>query len=163
MKLNGSCHCGAVCFEVETRYPYPFNVCYCSICRKTAGAGGFAVNLSADFQTLNVSGEDHIRVYHAVERDDSGEIVGESQAGRRFCGTCGSPLWLWDPRWPELVHPHASAIDTDLPSPPEHTHLMLDSKAAWVEPALADGDKSFAEYPEESIADWHKRLKLEMP
>jgi hypothetical protein len=32
----------------------------------------------------------------------------------RFCSVCGSALWVWDPRWPERVHPFASAIDTDL-------------------------------------------------
>jgi hypothetical protein len=39
MLLEGSCHCGAVHFSVESEHPYPFNLCYCSICRKTAGAG----------------------------------------------------------------------------------------------------------------------------
>ena len=47
MHLEGSCHCGAVRFSVEAPHPYPFNLCYCSICRKTAGAGGFAINLGA--------------------------------------------------------------------------------------------------------------------
>ena len=36
MKLNGSCHCGAVKFSVESHTPYPYMRCYCSICRKTA-------------------------------------------------------------------------------------------------------------------------------
>ncbi|MGI9046838.1 MAG: GFA family protein, partial [Burkholderiales bacterium] len=40
MKLEGSCHCGAVRFRVESAHLYPFMRCYCSICRKTAGAGG---------------------------------------------------------------------------------------------------------------------------
>ncbi len=37
------------------------------------------------------------------------------------CGAvkCGSALWRWDPRWPELIHTHASAIDTPLPKPPK--------------------------------------------
>jgi len=109
---------------------------------------------------LRVTGEDKIRVYHAVLRDADGTVTGESQAGRRFCGDCGSPLWLWDPRWPDLVHPHASAIDTELPSPPEHTHLMLDYKPAWVKANIGDRDRSFGEYPEESLADWHRRLGL---
>ena len=39
MHLDGSCHCGAVHFSVEADSPYPFNLCYCSICRKTAGTG----------------------------------------------------------------------------------------------------------------------------
>ena len=38
MKLEGSCHCGAVRFTVEAPHPYPYCLCYCSICRKTAGA-----------------------------------------------------------------------------------------------------------------------------
>ncbi|MFP8875741.1 MAG: GFA family protein, partial [Myxococcota bacterium] len=35
MRLEGSCHCGALRFELESQHPYPFNLCYCSICRKT--------------------------------------------------------------------------------------------------------------------------------
>ncbi len=159
MQLDGSCHCGAVQFSVDSPHPYPFNVCYCGICRKTSGGGGFAINLGARAESLRVSGEEAIRVYHAKMTNASGEIV-ESPAGRRFCGQCGSPLWLFDPRWPELIHPIASAIDTPLPVPPERTHLMLGSKASWVEPRFARGDRRFDEYPEESIAEWHERLGL---
>ena len=85
----------------------------------------------------------------------------QSTGQRNFCKLCGSALWLWDPQWPELVHPHASAIDTDLPIPPEHTHLMLGSKANWVPVCAGPQDKTFDEYPEESIAQWHQRLGLE--
>lgn len=155
MKLHGSCHCGAVRFTVESAHPYPFNLCYCSICRKTAGGGGFAINLGADAATLEVEGRDALRVYQAV-------IDGEtSPAERHFCGRCGSAMWVFDPRWPELLHPFASAIDSELPVPPERTHLMLGSKAAWVEPANGPRDRQFDEYPDESIADWHRRLGLE--
>ncbi len=158
MKLEGSCHCRAVRFRVEAPEPYPYNLCYCSICRKTAGAGGYAINLGARADSLEVEGEAHVRVYRARLDDEGGAA---SPAGRRFCGLCGSPLWLWDPRWPELVHPHASAIDTPLPVPPERTHLMLGSKAAWVEPCLGPRDKAFDGYPDESLAEWHRRLGLE--
>jgi hypothetical protein len=160
MLLHGSCHCGSVSFTVESAHPYPFNLCYCSICRKTAGGGGYAINLGASYETLAVEGEANLRSYKAkLGRTGDGK-QSESIAERKFCGTCGSALWLWDPRWPELVHPHASAIDTDLPQPPERTHLMLASKAAWVEPCIRPGDKTFEEYPDESIADWHERLGL---
>ena len=160
MLLEGSCHCQAVRFSVESAHPYPFNVCYCTICRKTAGGGGFAVNLGARFETLQVTGEENSRVYRAkVLNMETGETI-RSPAERRFCGLCGSALWLWDPRWPDLLHPHASAIDSELPVPPEHTHLMLDHRAAWVEPCIRDGDRQFGEYPDESIAGWHERLGL---
>lgn len=152
MQLEGSCHCGAVQFQVRSAAPVPFNLCYCSICRKTAGAGGFAINLGADFRTLEITGSDAVRSYRARLDDGS-----ESPAERNFCGTCGSQLWLWDPRWPDLVHPHASAVDTPLPVPPERTHMMLASRPDWVVDCVAEGDRSFDAYPDESLAEWHER------
>jgi hypothetical protein len=158
MLLEGSCHCGAVRFRVRSAHPVPFNLCYCSICRKTQGGGGFAINLGGEFASLEIEGEEHVSVYHAKMRDGRGHEVGESPAGRHFCGLCGSALWLFDPRWPELIHPFASAIDSELPRPPERVHLMLGSKPSWVEPALGQDDRQFDEYPDESIAEWHERL-----
>lgn len=160
MLLKGSCHCGKVSFRVESNHPYPFNLCYCSICRKTAGAGGYAVNISASFDSLVVDGNDNIQTYNArIVNADTG-VENVSQAERSFCTTCGSALWVWDPRWPDLLHPHASVIDTELPVPPERTHLMLCSKKAWVAGPVAANDKEFEQYPDESIAEWHDRLKL---
>jgi len=155
MQLEGSCHCGGVRFRLRSRHPTPFNLCYCSICRKTGGGGGYAINLGGDHDSLEVEGKEHLSVYRAVI---DGE---ESPAERHFCARCGSALWVWDPRWPELVHPFASAIDTGLPAPPERVHLMLGSKAPWVPVAAGPNDKRFDGYPEESIADWHRRLGLE--
>ena len=161
MLLNGSCHCRRVTFSIESAHPYPFNLCYCSICRKTAGSGGYGINLGGEAASLQVDGEAHISVYRALLADsESGEFT-ESPAERRFCRHCGSPLWVWDPRWPELIHPFAGAIDTPLPTPPERVHLMLGSKASWVQPPVAPGDQQYPEYPQESIADWHAKRGLE--
>jgi len=162
MIIEGSCHCGAARFRLETAHPYPFNLCYCSICRKTAGGGGYAINLGGEFGTLEVEGEENITVYRAeIEDPVSGEVK-VSPAERRFCRVCGSALWVWDPRWPELVHPFASAIDSELPKPPERTHLMLDFKASWLDVHHNPQDKLFPGYPDESIAAWHERLGLFM-
>lgn len=160
MHLEGSCHCQAIHFSLESAHPYPFNVCYCSICRKTTGGGGFAINLGGDSESLAVSGEKHLRSYQAKIKLSEEQTPERSPAKRYFCGLCGTHLWLWDPRWPELIHPLACVIDTPLPVPPEKTHLMLDSKAAWVEIAAGPSDLHFAAYPDESIADWHERLGL---
>ncbi len=155
MELEGSCHCRAVRFRVESAHPYPFNLCYCSICRKTAGGGGYAINLGGEADTLEVEGRDAVRVYRAV-------LDGErSPLERHFCGTCGSMLWVWDPRWPELIHPFASAIDGDLPAAPERTHLLLESRPEWVPLLTEANDLCFDHYPDESIAEWHRRLGLE--
>ena len=65
MRLEGSCHCGAVRFALEAGSPVPYLRCYCSICRKTAGGGGYAINLGAAAASLEVSGEEHLSVYRA--------------------------------------------------------------------------------------------------
>jgi hypothetical protein len=160
MQLEGSCHCGAVRFRVRSPHPYPYQRCYCSVCRKTQGGGGYAVNLSGEAATLRVTGAKHVKVYHARLRDPEDARAHRSPAERHFCGECGSALWLVDSRWPELVHPFASAVDTPLPTPPERTHIMLEFKAPWVEVEAGPRDRRFDRYPEESIAEWHERLGL---
>lgn len=158
--LKGSCHCGAVRFEVESHTPAPYQLCYCSICRKQQGGGGYAINLAAIHATLNVEGRENLGVYRARIHDDE-HATGETSSGERnFCRQCGSALWLYDPKWPELIHPFASAIDSDLPVPLEHTHLMLKYRSGWVEPDIAPQDRAFDIYPAESIADWHKRTGM---
>lgn len=159
MHLEGSCHCGAVRFSLSCPTPYPYQRCYCSICRKTQGGGGYAINLGGDANTLKVHGRDDISIYHAKLRQ-AGERVHASTAERHFCRRCGSALWLFSPEWPDLIHPFASAIDTPLPVPPEHTHLLLEFKAPWVELERRDADQYFDGYPEESIQQWHERLGL---
>lgn len=163
MRLDGSCHCGKVRFSLRSKHPYPFNVCYCSICRKTAGGGGYAINLGGEADSLRVRGRRHVTVYHARVPGAPGARARRSPAERHFCSACGSALWVWDPRWPELIHPFASAVDSPLPVPPERTHLMLGSKAPWVPVQLGPHDRQFDEYPLEAIAEWHQRLGLEQP
>ena len=160
MRLEGSCRCGAVSFTVESHTPVPYQRCYCSICRKTAGGGGYAINLGADSATLKVTGEEHLGLYRAEIEDDERQNCEVSTGERNFCKKCGSALWLYDPTWPELVHPFASAIDSELPKPKERVHIMLKYRAGWVEPEVRKGDRTFELYPEESIADWHKRTKM---
>jgi hypothetical protein len=158
-KLEGSCRCGAVHFSVMSHTPYPYQLCYCSICRKTAGGGGFAINIMGDHETLKVRGRKAIRIYHAVIEDKDGHCE-KSSGQRHFCGKCATALWLYDPQWPELVHPFASAIDTKLPAPPSKVHLMLRFKANWVKPDFGRGDQRFQLYPKLSIEDWHKKRGL---
>jgi hypothetical protein len=159
MHLEGSCHCGAVTFSLESHSPVPFMHCHCSICRKTAGSGGYGINLGGDARTMKVRGRKHIRVYHAVMREP-GERSTRSPAERHFCGECGSALWLWDPRWPELIHPHASAIDTPLPKPPEVVEAALDYCPSWVDVPKGKGHVRRGTWPGESLEDWHKRHGL---
>lgn len=160
MMLEGACHCGAVTFSVASHTPYPYQLCYCSICRKTAGGGGYAINIMGDVSTLEVKGKKAIGVYSARICDDDGNNCEISTGERNFCTRCASTLWLFDPSWPDLVHPFASVVDTPLPVPPARTHLMLRYKASWVKPAIGKKDVAYDLFPEQSIEDWHKQRGL---
>ena len=65
----------------------------------------------------------------------------QSTGKRYFCKHCGTALWAYDERWVGWFYPHASCIDTPLPVAPETTHIMLDSKAPWVEAEIKENDK----------------------
>lgn len=160
MHLKGSCRCGAVSFEVDSHTPVPYQLCYCSICRKQQGGGGFAINLGADARTLTVQGGENLGVFRATIEDDDHAACVTSSGERNFCRQCGSALWLFDPTWPDLVHPFASAIDSELPAAREKVHLMLKYKASWVQPDIGPKDLTFDLYPERSIEDWHKSRGL---
>jgi len=148
MLLKGSCHCGAVRFSLESATPYPYLHCYCSICRKTAGGGGSAVNIMGQATSFKVKGR--TRSYRATR--GGGE--------RHFCPKCGSALWVWDRRWAEWIYPFASAIDTKLPTPKERQHILLDSKASWVAVPKGKGERRFRAYPRQAIIDWHRTRGL---
>lgn len=156
--LEGSCRCRAVRFRVASHTPYPYQRCYCSVCRKAGAGGGFAVNIMGDYGTLQVEGGDRIRSYQAPMTDEGAAYTGTCQ--RNFCKDCATMLWVYDDDWPDLVHPFASAIDTELPEPPELVHLMLDFKAPWVRPQIGPNDRCFDRYPEQSIEDWHRSRDL---
>lgn len=155
--LRGSCHCGAVKFRVRSHTPVPYMRCYCSVCAKTAGSGGYAINIMGEAGSLEVEGKRFLSVYRARL---SKRATKRSEGRRHFCRRCGSALWLRDPRWPQWVYPLASAIDTPLPEAPEHQHIFLGSKPGWVPVQAARGDRRFEGYPRESIADWHRKRGL---
>ncbi|CAK39834.1 hypothetical protein CBS63078_4484 [Aspergillus niger] len=158
MKLEGSCQCGSVEFALESSTPVPYQLCACSICRKVGGYSG-SVNLGGIADSLKIKkGKDLIKKYSAVmARGTPDEKICASE--RNFCSNCSTMLWLWDHHWPELIHPFASAIDTELPVPDEMVCLMENSKPAWVR--WPEGKKQVYDvYPEDSLEDWHKKHNL---
>jgi hypothetical protein len=156
MLLEGSCQCEKVRFTVESDTPYPYQFCFCSICRKCTGA--FGCNIMGRRATLVVRGKRHMRRYHARVRSRNGKTR-KAEGWRAFCGACGTHLWLEDARWPDGIWPNAAAIDTELPVPPSYVFLMTRYKPAWV-PWPKGRAPKFAEYPRQSIAEWHAQRKL---
>ena len=104
--------------------------------------------------TLKVKGKRAFGVWNAPIDGHKGS------ADRHYCKHCGTPLWVRDEQWSELVHPFASAIDTELPKAPSSAHLLLRDKASWVEPQIDPNDDCFDGYPALSIEDWHKKHGL---
>lgn len=154
VRLQGSCLCGTAAFGFDSHTPYPYMHCYCTICRRINGGGGYTINIMGAYDSLEVTGREALAEVHA-------EIDGaQSPMSRTFCTRCGTALWGWHPEWPEIFHPFASAIDTPLPEPPERAHIMMEFKAPWVQPDIQDGDAVFARYPDQSIEDWHKSRNL---
>jgi hypothetical protein len=154
VKLAGSCECGKVSFTVESDTPVPFMFCFCSICRKTAGAA-FGCNIMGRRATLKVKGKAHLKLHRARIRRAGGRRE-RSHGERWFCGACGTHLYLLDQRWPDDMWPNAGAIDTPLPAAPEHVYMMTEFKPRWVpEQILAKGPR-YREYPPLSIASWHE-------
>lgn len=124
MMIQGSCHCGKFRYSATTRTPYPYMRCYCTICRKTAGGGGYGINIMADANTLSLEGDHSPPYFQARIRDDSGPPEGRvSPARRHLCDRCGTFLYVADPRWPDAIYPFAASVDSKLPSPPgDGTH-----------------------------------------
>ena len=98
------------------------------------------------------------RKYNAIK--DQGKPTQElCSSERNFCSNCSTMLWLWDRQWPELIHPFAPAIDTELPVPDEMVCIMEDSKPKWVR--WPEGKKSVhGSYGGDSLEGWHKKHSL---
>ena len=62
--------------------------------------------------------------------------------------------------WPDIVHPFASVIDTPLPEPAEAEHMMLGSKANWTRVDARGDERRHAEYPPQSLEEWHRARGL---
>jgi len=63
MKLNGSCYCGRIGFSAISHTPYPYMRCYCSMCRKSAGGGGYAINIMVDAATMRVQKRGNVKAH----------------------------------------------------------------------------------------------------
>ena len=118
MSVSGSCHCGAVRFEVTEDFS-AVRICHCTTCKKLSGGAG-TTNGRARTDTIRVvAGEELIRTYQPDE--------GSSKS---FCSQCGSNLFGGG--WPEseTSSVRISAIDSPFDRKPE-AHTYVRSVAPW--------------------------------
>ena len=129
--ITGSCHCGAVKYEVPGQL-LRFVNCHCDDCRKLSGSP-FASYVAAQADGFRVvAGAEHVAAYAS----SPGKL-------RSFCTRCGTHLFAFGENRPGLVILKAGALDSDPGLRPD-VHLWTSAKAPWHEilddlPQLPEG------------------------
>ena len=92
----GSCHCGAVNFEIETDLKN-IKQCNCSICKRKNSK----MNLVSKDKLKITKGEDNITLYE----------FGTKQAKHYFCNVCGIKSFYIPRSHPNSISVNARCID----------------------------------------------------
>jgi len=83
MKVDGTCHCGAIQFEADVQ-PDTISVCHCTDCQKLTGSV-FRANISAPAESFRIL-KGKPRIY--IKTADSG-----AKRAHAFCPDCGMPIY----------------------------------------------------------------------
>lgn len=110
MSITGGCLCGAVRYE-SAAPPTTTRVCWCRLCQYLA-AGSGTTNVVFPSATFTVRGE----TADYVSTADSGTVM-----HRRFCTTCGTPLFSQAESRPHLIVVRAGTLDDPELARPELT------------------------------------------
>jgi hypothetical protein len=117
-ELQGSCHCGAVRFEVIEGFE-TMSFCHCTTCKKISGGVGTANGKARSDSIRILAGQEQVRTYQP-----------EEGSAKTFCTACGSNLFGGG--WPksEFASVRLSAIDTPFEGRPV-SHGYVSSVAPW--------------------------------
>ena len=119
MRLEGSCLCGEVRYEL-TQKPIWSHCCHCSRCRKSSGSA-FAPNLFFREGALRYSrGEELLRSFKPADAERFTHV---------FCSRCGSTMPFHNESR-GLVGVPMGSLDDD-PHYEPRAHIFVDSKAPW--------------------------------
>lgn len=98
--ITGRCFCSAVRFRFDSP-PLSARACWCRDCQYLS-SGNASINLIFASSSLEISGA----TAEYVSRADSGKFM-----RRRFCPTCGTPLFSEATCQPDFVVVRAGALD----------------------------------------------------
>lgn len=127
--------CGAVSFEF-TVDSLDYGFCHCRICQKASGAA-FTANLPVNRSDLILTGEESIREYESSE----GKL-------RCFCGNCGSPLFAYRRKSPDILRMRLGSLDTEF-TETARCHFFAGDKAIWYEASKSVPE--FETWPDRSV------------
>ncbi len=117
--FTGGCQCGAVRYQAVGE-PIATRICLCRDCQRITGGAGTVL---AFFATEAVTIEGEPASFPTVA--ESGNIV-----RRRFCATCGTPLFSGADVRPHLIGIRVGSLDDPSAVSPE-TIIWTESAPAW--------------------------------
>ena len=119
MKIEGSCLCQAVKYQLTDGEFFPISNCHCNNCRKAQSAafGTYLPIRKGDFSW--VQGEELVSSFES-----------SAKTYRCFCSVCGSQLVAFDDK--EIRCLAMGSIDGDPGLRPE-SHIYVSQKAPWYE------------------------------
>lgn len=85
MKIDGSCHCGAIRYEAEIDDPDKASICHCTDCQALTGSA-FRVTVGAPENKFRLTAGEP-RIYVKTTADSGAKRL------QAFCGDCGSPIY----------------------------------------------------------------------
>jgi hypothetical protein len=98
--ITGRCQCGAVRFQFDSP-PISTRACWCRDCQYVS-SGNASISLIFASSSLKIAGP----TTEYVSRADSGNMM-----RRRFCPTCGTPLFSEATCQPDFLVVRAGALD----------------------------------------------------
>lgn len=84
MKIDGSCHCGAIAYEAEID-PAQISICHCIDCQQLTGTAFRVTCFAPEADFTLTRGEPTMYLKTTADSGNPRE--------QYFCGHCGSQLW----------------------------------------------------------------------
>lgn len=119
MTITGQCLCGAVRYS-STSQPITTRTCWCRLCQYL-GAGSATVNVCFSKADVTITGA--LTDYASVA--DSG-----NRMHRRFCPTCGTPMFSEAEARPHLIFIRAGTLDDPELGAPSVT-IWTEAAPSW--------------------------------
>lgn len=115
---GGGCYCGAVTFQFAQRLEAFVN-CHCTQCRRASGAA-FTSWVCPPSLSFVVDGRDSLSIFTMTPN-----------VSRHFCSVCGTHVYSFDARRPDIVGLPAGVITTPISGMPTEDCFFAD-RSPWL-------------------------------
>lgn len=132
--LEGGCNCGAIRYTIDAK-PVVVAQCHCRNCQRQSGSA-FSVNLMVPAAKVTTTGT--LTTYTDHDTASGNPVL------RRFCGTCGSPIFSDIAAGNGMTIVKAGTLDDPGALAP-NVALWTASALPWVQ--MPEGAKTFEKNP----------------